>query len=291
MSVVGTVAEIWRYPVKSMHGEQLQSSSISPRGVPGDRGWAVRDESIGEIRGAKKIPKLMMCSARYIEEPTTDSIPDVEITLPSGKTLLTSDSIANERLSEFLDREVTLWPIQPASDSDHYRRVELLDSAEKVMAFLDRQEGDPVPELVGIPDELVQEINEFATPRGTYFDLANLHLLTTSTLRRLSQVNAAVTFDVRRFRPKVLIATSDDEQGFVEFEWSGQQMHIGAVPIDCGAPTIRCGMTAHQQLKLPKEPGVLRTIVQEGQNVGIYADSRGTGEIKVGDAVTIAGTD
>ena len=63
--IVGRVAEIFRFPVKSMGGERLPRVEVGPQGVPGDRAWAVRDETRGGIRGAKKIPALMGCRARY----------------------------------------------------------------------------------------------------------------------------------------------------------------------------------------------------------------------------------
>jgi hypothetical protein len=63
MTRLGTIAEIWRYPVKSMAGESLQTCHLGPGGVYGDRAWAVRDEDKGEIRGAKKIPRLLECAA------------------------------------------------------------------------------------------------------------------------------------------------------------------------------------------------------------------------------------
>src|SRR5438046_10423198 len=66
---LGRVIEIWRYPVKSMGGEELERCALGKLGVPGDRGWAVRDEAAGEIRGAKKLPALLQLAARYLEEP------------------------------------------------------------------------------------------------------------------------------------------------------------------------------------------------------------------------------
>ena len=84
MAIVGTVRELWRYPVKSMGASVSSRSRWARGGIPGDRGWAVRDEAAGEIRGGKKLPQLMQCSARYLREPDGGAIPPAEITLPDG---------------------------------------------------------------------------------------------------------------------------------------------------------------------------------------------------------------
>jgi uncharacterized protein YcbX len=53
---IGTVKQIWRYAVKSMAGEQLESCSVGTLGIPADRGWAIRDEMSGEITNGKHVP-------------------------------------------------------------------------------------------------------------------------------------------------------------------------------------------------------------------------------------------
>ncbi len=72
MQVIGTVKEIWRYPVKSMAGERLQRANVGALGIYGDRGWAIRDEKAGEIRNARKLPALSALhgglSARAVRE-------------------------------------------------------------------------------------------------------------------------------------------------------------------------------------------------------------------------------
>ncbi len=97
MARIGTVQELWRYPVKSMVGEQLAQTTIASNGLPGDRGWALRDEAAGEIRGGKKLPELMRCSARYLREPGEGDVPPAEITFPDGSSVTTDDAPASRR--------------------------------------------------------------------------------------------------------------------------------------------------------------------------------------------------
>ena len=98
MTIVGRVTQVWRYPVKSMGGEQLTHGTLGARGILGDRGWALRDEQAGEIRGAKKLPELLQCGARYLGEPTNDSIPSAEISLPDGSSMRSDDVGAGARI-------------------------------------------------------------------------------------------------------------------------------------------------------------------------------------------------
>ena len=110
-----TVLNIYRYPVKSMMGETLRETDIAEAGIPGDRGWAVRDEKRGGIRGGKKIPQLMTLTA---QSGATAPL----ITAPDGDSALASAEGINDWLSDKLNHPVTLWPLLPAEQLDHYRR-------------------------------------------------------------------------------------------------------------------------------------------------------------------------
>src|SRR5277367_2968199 len=123
MRAIGTVKEIWRYPVKSMAGERMQRANVSARGIYGDRGWAIRDEKAGEIRGARKLPALLHCAAVYLQEPSGNCLPPAQITMPDGATFRSDSVEANAHLSELLGRPVSIWPIQRASEPDFLRRA------------------------------------------------------------------------------------------------------------------------------------------------------------------------
>ena len=68
--------------MKFVAGESIAESGVEPgRGLTGDRAWAVRDLAAGEVRGAKKIPALLDCRARYLEEPHREDSAAIEIRL------------------------------------------------------------------------------------------------------------------------------------------------------------------------------------------------------------------
>jgi hypothetical protein len=284
---VGRIVEIWRYPVKSMAGERLRRAFLGPLGIPGDRGFALRDEAAGEIRGAKKMPELLRCRARYLEEPAEDDIPPAEVALPDGECIRTDAADVSDRLSRLVGRRVSLWPRRPPEDREHYRRrlpTEPASLEGELREMFGRLPEEPLPDLSLLPSELL----EFTSPLGTYFDAFPLHLLTTTFLAELSRRNPTARFDSRRFRPNLLIDTNDGSRGFVDFEWVGRRLRIGGAVVEVAAPVVRCVMTTLPQEGLEKDPSVLRTIVREaGQNAGVYATVLASGPVRLGDPVEL----
>ncbi len=306
--VIGHVREIWRYPVKSMGGERLGRGLVERSGVLGDRVWAVRDETAGEMRGAKHLPKLLLCTARFRTAPSAATMPPVEIGFPDGTQVGSDDPDVHARLSAFLDRRVSLWPLQPASDRSHYRRARrgasLLAGMSRsrllrphlarvlryagqdrpLRALFGREPDEPLPDLSALPPELL----EFTSPPGTYFDAFPLHLLTTASLRAMARLNPGADWHVRRFRPNLVIATRPGIEGFAEAAWGARAVHVGDLALRCEGPTVRCSMTMHEQPGLPRDPTILRTIVRDGgQNLGVYASPLGGGPVAEGTDVTV----
>jgi uncharacterized protein YcbX len=287
-SVRGTVAELWRYPAKSMMGQPLLAAKIGDAGVIGDRGWAVRDEVRGGIRGAKKIGGLMRLAARYVEEPGGHlPPPPIEIQLPDGSVVRSDDPQIHDRLSAALDHPVTLWPLQPASDREHYRRgpPDGEDVLAEVRAMFGLEADDPLPDFSGFPAELA----EYETPPGTYFDAYPLHIITTATLRSLARSTPSSRVDVRRFRPNSVVEL-DDTGGdpFPEQGWLGKTVRIGDVRVEVVNPCARCVMITRPFAELPEDRALLRTVVRKAnQNVGVYATVTTPGVVRAGDIVTV----
>ena len=283
MSSVGRVKTLWRYPVKSMMGEEISESLVTGLGLPGDRGWALRDNV--QVRGAKKFPVLMQCRARYTEEPKDDIIPNVTLELPDGSRVTSDAADIHNRLSALVGKAVKLFPRQPANDEAHYRRNEKLD-AESLLEMFGRLPEEPLPDLSTFPPDLLKEITEFTSPLGTYFDAFPITVLTTSWLDELAKRNPEAQFGAARFRPNFLIDGA--EAGFAEEAWCGKRIRIGEAEFHCDIPTVRCSMTVQQTEDLPEDPKVLRTIVRESnQNVGAYARVAKAGRVRVGDSVEL----
>src|SRR4051812_41350532 len=82
------VTQLWRFPVKSLGGEQIERAEVTELGFDGDRRWAIRDSSSGRILTAKRDGRLLMASARCT------SAGGVSITLPSGQETACSDELS-----------------------------------------------------------------------------------------------------------------------------------------------------------------------------------------------------
>lgn len=264
--LVGTVVNIWRYPVKSMLGEELNAADVTERGLHGDRAWALLDVETGKVASAKnprRWPTLFDFHAGY-STPSRgqEPLPPVRITLPDGDTVATGQPDVETRLSAVLGRPVRL--IQPPTGSL---------TAEGL--HLDRPPQG-------------EDGYEFPLPTGTLFDGALVHLVTTATLDRLRTLLPRSRFEVPRFRPNLVIAPAAGREGFVENDWIGKTLTLGDVQLQVDGPCPRCIMTTLAQGSLPKDPEVLRTAVRENAgNVGLYASVIRPGRIRRGDSVSV----
>lgn len=280
------IAQLWQYPVKSMIGGEVASAHLTPEGMVGDRTWATRDEERGGIRGAKKIGGLMRCAARYVDaEPQPGST--VEITLPDGSTVRSDDPTVHTRLSDALGHRVSLWPLQPPTDLDHYRRgaPDSTDMLTELRAVFGREGDEPLPDLSIFPPVIM----EFESPPGTYLDAFPLLVMTTSALRSLAAALPDSAVDVRRFRPNLVVDTGDAD-GHPEFAWVGKHLHVGEVVLRVIEACPRCVMVTREVgPDLPDDRAVLRHVVRDlDQNVGVYAEVIVPGVVRAGDPMVVA---
>ena len=281
-----TIANIFRYPIKSMGGHQLDQTVLTVNGIPGDRSWALKDEELASIKGGKRHPALMGMSAEFELEPDESNVsPPTQIRLADGSVIRTSDDDAEKKLSQALGANVTLWPILPKEQLDHYRRAMPdpgVDAQQSLREVFARTPDEPLPDLRGFPKELF----EYESPPGTYFDAFPLLLISNASLQSLANHSDQSNFDVRRFRPNLLLNT--DQTGFPEEDWAGRLGRVGTAKLKFEMACPRCVMTTHGFGDLPKDPRVMRTLVQANKgNLGVYASVVETGEVKVGDSLIL----
>jgi hypothetical protein len=130
---------------------------------------------------------------------------------------------------------------------------------------------------------------EFESPPGTYFDASPIHIITDRSLGTLAALSPASSFDVRRFRPNIVIAVGPDVDGELpEQAWLGRTLRIGDVELEVTLSCPRCVMVTRDFADLPHDQDVLRTIIANAdQNVGVYANVRNPGMLDVGATVSL----
>jgi hypothetical protein len=209
-----------------------------------------------------------------------------EIIFPDGSTIQTTDSDANDRITKAIDHPVSLWPLLPTDNLDHYRRGAPThdDMEQELRAIFGRTPDEPLPDLSIFPPEIM----EFESRPGTYFDAFPLLLLSESSLDEMQRRVPESRFDVRRFRPNFLVSSTDGEVAFPEQEWRGRKLQIGDAVVQITVECPRCVMVTHGFGDLPKDPGVMRALVREsGGNLGVYATVDKPGIVKVGDPIRL----
>ena len=279
--MLGTVAVLRRYPVKSMLGEDVDAGDVTFTGLAGDRRLAVISRTTGKIASAK-FPRLwrdLLTVSAAADEGTGDGA--VRIMLPEGKTIWSNDADVDAVLSDLLHEPVTLTATPPPG------------------AALDRA----VPEAVlrdGVDAPVPAKLIEIGagSPPGTFVDFAPLHLLTTSTLDRIAELSPYGRADLERYRPNVVIRTT--APGFTENDWLEQNLRVGdELVLHVIARTPRCAVPTLAHGALPRNPDALRVLARHNRMkvldggdpepcAGVYAEVLRPGRIRTGDPVRLA---
>jgi uncharacterized protein YcbX len=249
------VAQLWRYPVKSMQGEPVQRLRLDGTGAEHDRMWGVVDCANDKVLSAKRTASLLDAAAR-LDEPSGA----VTITLPDGEVYEAGDPRTDKALSTWLGRQVRL--VRPGPEATAY-------------------------ELTMDPADDDSEVWDFATPPGSFVDLAAAHLLTTASLAAAAATLPDGQWNVHRFRPTMLIDAGPAD-GYLEDGWVGQRVTLGGVTVEPFMPTPRCAMPTRGQAIHGLEPDkrISRTLTDQHQNnLGVYCTVTAAGVVAVGDPV------
>jgi uncharacterized protein YcbX len=224
------VLELWRYPVKSMGGERVESAEVRQTGLVGDRGWGLVDNETGKVLTARREPRLLFAQARLRAEE------EVEITLPDGRCGASSDA-----LSDWLGHDVTLT--RAGSVGGIYENP--------------------------VDVESESDWRSWQGPPDAWHDAARVSIVSTGSIG---------TWDVRRFRPNILI-DGDGEEGLV-----GHLVGLGSALLTVTQRLGRCVMVTRAQPGIDRDKQVLRTIHDKTDNcLAIGAVAARVGVISVGD--------
>ena len=290
---VGSIAGLWRFPVKSMGGEQLDKVDVTERGALGDRAYALIDTDTGKVVSAKSVrlfPGLLACKAAFVEPPCSGGeLPPVQIWLPDGTSVTSDSGDADRVLSAYFKRNVTLAKAAPEDFTiDQYHPdVEGADPGGNRDTVVSLKLGAALFAELGM---------ESPVPVGSFFDAFPMSVVTTSTLSQLNELRPESRFDLRRFRMNVIVNT--ERPGFIENDWVGHELGLGeGVQLNVALPDPRCVMTTLAQDDLPNDTDILRTLVRHNKIqvgdlgqfpcVGVYAVVGAPGSIQCGDRVVL----
>ncbi len=261
------VSELWRYPVKSLQGGTVESLEVVTAGIVGDRRWGIVPTSADRVLSAKRVPELL--DARVDDDTGTPVI-----TLPDRTRVAVTDPTVHDVLSAWLGR-----PVRLLSTDD--------PGATNGLAY----------DMTFDPPDDDAEVFAIPVPAGTFLDLAPLHLLTTATLRGCAAARPDLNWDVRRFRPNVVVET--DGEPFGEDAWAGRQVQLGEVVLRVTQPTVRCAMPLRAQPARADDPAAALTRQPElhdalvalnaafPNHLGVYAEVVAGGTVRVGDGVQV----
>ncbi|HYN08677.1 MAG TPA: MOSC N-terminal beta barrel domain-containing protein [Vicinamibacterales bacterium] len=295
MSVaVGSVAGLWRFPVKSMGGERPESIEITGHGIVGDRAFALIDAQTGKVVSAKSVrlyPGLLDCRATFVEPPQAGrDVPAVRITLPDGRSVTSDDARVDRELSAHFKRDVTLARAAPPDYTidQFHPDIEHVDPSGHRNTFVEQKLGSAFFGELGVASPV---------PVGAFVDLFPVSVLTTSTLAELATRRPASQFDQRRFRMNVIVDAP--VRGFPENEWIGRELAIGDdVRLRIALPDPRCVMTTLPQGDLSQDLEILKTLVRENSLqvgdagrypcAGAYAIVEAAGTVRAGDRVAVS---
>jgi uncharacterized protein YcbX len=248
------LAAIWRHPVKSLQGETLSEATVDADGVRGDRSWGIRDETSGRILTGRREPRLLLGTASL----TDDGEPGV--TLSTGATCRGVGAHTDAVLSDWLARPVALVAAAGAP-------------------------GAPAEYFADATDDGSEAI-EWTMPAGRFVDSMPILVLTTASLRAGAGLHPSGDWDVRRFRPNLLVESDDDE--WVEDGWCGRNLRIGAVKVTPRQPCIRCTMVTRPQPQLDRDLDIYKTLARHhGGNLGVWSTVDTPGILRVGDPVDV----
>jgi uncharacterized protein YcbX len=287
---VWSIGQLWRYPTKSMLGEQIDTVTLGENGVAGDRAYALLDVATGRIVSAKRpghFARLLDCSATTSMDGEALA---AMVTLPDGSTLRMDDPETERRLTALLGREVRVVTTAPAGSTYEMMFPDVEGAAPDEFAEMthieERDADGPVSAVA---------VGLFAP--GTFLDVSPLHVIAASTLAQLARLEPSTAWDVRRFRPNIVI-DGESAEPFVENSWMSCEVAIGdEVVLQMGPSTPRCVMTTLAQPGLQRDISVLRTLARENRHeipeygqwacLGTYASVERGGVVRVGDRVEV----
>lgn len=261
-----TVSELAIYPVKSLGGIALSHLQFDEIGPAGDRRYVVAD-SKGRFLTQRQYPRMTLIRVALRGRALELSAPDMA---PLSLSRPAADG--GER------REVTVWR----------DRVAACDMGDAAAAWLSSYLGAGV-RLYYMPDDSVRAVDPQYGRAGDRVGFADGFPVLLIGAASLADLNRALPAPIesRRFRPNIVVAGASP---YAEDTW--RRLRIGALEFDVVKPCSRCVIPSIDPLTAARQAVVAQVLAaQRRRGDAVYFGQnlipRGSGEVAVGDAVTI----
>lgn len=255
------------YPVKSCAPLAVEAAEVESRGLAHDRRWMIVDEQ-GKFLTGRELPGLTLLRAR----PRDNG--ELQLDAPGMSTLKLAPATCNGRVS------VTVW--------DHTVDAALADAAAN--AWISRYLQRPA-RLVHMDAAAHRAVSETHARPGDVVSFADGYPMLLISQAAMDQLNGklAQSISILRFRPNLVIAGT---AAHAEDEW--KRVRIGTVEFDVVKACVRCVFTTVDFDRGERDPSgePLRTLIEyrrspKGVTFGQNLIPRGSGTLRVGDAVTV----
>ncbi|MDE0580988.1 MAG: MOSC domain-containing protein [bacterium] len=271
-----SITELWRYPVKSMGGERVESLELRTSAVVGDRQWAVRNSETGKIASAKRprpYGQLLSWSAR------TQADGRLVAVSPDGGEYAVGSGELDAALTEALGEQVQVVEVEEGRDETY---------------------GSEWPEIPGtvLSDVEVDLPIAAITEKTSFVDASAVHIIVNQSMKYLASLLDGVKLGVERFRPNIVLNAHDDVGSgeFADLAWKDIDFKIGNAELRIGDATPRCVMTTLAQPGYEQAKGVLQVLAATARKefdygafacFGTNAEITAAGNIRVGDTLTV----
>lgn len=261
MNTVGRIESLWRFPVKSMRGEELREAFAGFAGVYGDRVYAFRSSAAPKgfpYLTAREQGRMLRCRATYRH--------GARMSMPPNLT--EAEAIAPGATPLYAEPPDLMVDVEtPGGD---------------VLSIDD-------PRLIGVLSEGMREGLALSLLRSdrALTDCRPLSLFSIQTRRQLSQ-EVGAELDKRRFRANVYVDLAEDE-GFGENAWVGRRLRIGdKAEIVVMDRDPRCKMITLDPDTAEPNPEVMRRVAKDHDGTaGVYAAVLVEGAIRPGDVIAL----
>lgn len=271
-----SIAKLWRYPVKSMGGERVESLELRVSAIFGDRRWAVRSTETGKIASAKR-PRPYGQLLEWCASTRADG--RLIVTAPDGREFAAGSSELDVALTKALGEPVQVVEVEEGREETY---------------------GSEWPEIPGtvLSDTEVDLPVAALTEKTSFVDASAVHIIVNQSMTHLASLIDGVKLGVERFRPNIVLDAQEDSGSgeFADLAWKDLDVKIGDAELRIGDATPRCVMTTLAQPGYERAKSVLQVLAATARKefgygafacFGTNAEVTAAGTIQVGDTLVV----